>query len=64
MNSPKYKNISLKTNAAACITTTNFSSLLPKSCIKLYVKNVLFAVTQISKVFYPTADKDYIDKVI
>ena len=29
LNSPKYKNISLKTNAAACITTTNFSSLLP-----------------------------------
>ena len=44
LNSSKYKNLSLKTKAIACITTSNLSKFLPKKCIKLNVKNVLFAV--------------------
>ena len=36
-------------------------SLLPKSCIKILVKNVLFSTAQISKKFYPSADLDYPD---
>ena len=61
LNSSKYQNLSLKTNAAACITSPNLSKFLPKKCIKLNVKNVLFAVTQASKMFYPNADIDYPD---
>tara|TARA_B100000029_G_scaffold351259_1_gene343750 strand:- start:532 stop:1527 length:996 start_codon:yes stop_codon:yes gene_type:complete len=62
LNSSKYKDISLKTKAAACITTSNLSKFLPKECIKLDVKNTLFAVTLASRMFYPNADIDYPDK--
>ena len=61
LNSSKYQSLSLKTNAAACITSPNLSKYLPKKCIKLNVKNVLFAVTQASKMFYPNADIDFPD---
>ena len=61
LNSSKYKNLSLKTKAAACITTSNLSKFLPNNCIKLDVKNTLFAVTQVSRMFYPKADSDYPD---
>lgn len=64
LNSQKYKNISLKTKAAACITTSNLSKFLPKKCITLNVKNVLFAVTQASKMFYPYADIDLPDNYL
>ena len=62
LNSSKYSNLSIKTNAAACITSPNLSKFLPDKCIKLNVKNVLFAVTQASKMFYPNADIDIPDK--
>ena len=52
LNSSKYKDVSYKTKAAACITTSSFSKFLPEQCIKLNVKNILLAVTQISKMFY------------
>ena len=61
LNSIKYKDFSLKTKATACITSSNFSQFLPRTCIKLEVKNILFAVTQVSKIFYPKADADYPD---
>ena len=61
LNSSRYKNLSLKTKAAACITTSNLSKFLPNNCIKLDVKNILFAVTQVSRMFYPKADIDYPD---
>ena len=59
LNSSKYRDLSLKTKAAACITSPNLSKLLPDKCIKLDVKNVLFAVTQVAKMFYPNADMDF-----
>ena len=62
LNSSKYKDLSLKTKAAACITSINLSKFLPEKCVKLDVKNVLFAVTKASKMFYPNADIDYPDK--
>jgi len=62
LNSSKYQNLSLKTKAAACITTSNLSKFLPEKCIKLDVKNVLFAVTQVARMFYPNADMDLPDK--
>ena len=61
LNSSKYKNLSLKTKAAACITTSNLTKFLPDHCIKIDVKNTLFAVTQVSRMFYPKADIDYPD---
>jgi len=62
LNSSKYKDLSSKTKAAACITTENLSKFLPDKCIKLDVKNVLFAATKASKMFYPNADIDFPDK--
>ena len=62
LNSSKYQEVSLKTKAAACITSPNLSKFLPKKCIKLDVKNVLFAVTQVAKMFYPNADMDIPDE--
>ena len=61
LNSSKYQKESLNTKAFACITSLNLSKHLPEKCIKLNVKNVLFAVTQVSKLFYPNADLDYPD---
>jgi UDP-3-O-[3-hydroxymyristoyl] glucosamine N-acyltransferase len=62
LNSIKYKDLSIKTEAAACITTSNLLNFLPKNCVKLNVKNVLFALTQVSRLFYPNADIDNPDK--
>ena len=62
LNSIKYKDLSIKTQATACITTSNLLNYLPKNCIKLNVKNVLFALTQVSRLFYPNADIDKLDK--
>ena len=62
LNSIKYKDVSAKTKAAACITTSNLSKFLPKECIKLDVKNTLFAVTQVSKMFYPNGEIDFLDE--
>ena len=62
LNSSKYQELSLKTKAAACITSPNLSKFLPEKCINLDVKNVLFAVTQVTKMFYPNADLDIPDE--
>jgi len=62
LNSNKYKEESLSTKAAACITSPNLSKFLPKECIKLNVKNVLFSVTLVAKMFYPKAETDYLDE--
>ena len=61
LNSSRYKDVSLKTKAVACITSPNLSKFLPDKCIKLNVRNILLAVTQVSKMFYPKADMDYPD---
>jgi UDP-3-O-[3-hydroxymyristoyl] glucosamine N-acyltransferase len=61
LNSNKYQNLSLKTKASVCITSQNLSKFLPKNCIKLDVKNVLFAVNIVAKMFYPKADMDISD---
>ena len=37
LNSSKYKDLSLKTKAAACITSPNLSKFLPKKCVKIDV---------------------------
>jgi len=62
LNSSKYQSLSLKTNAAACITSSNLSKFLPEKCIKIDVKNVLFAITQVVRMFYPKAEMDFPDE--
>ena len=61
-NKTKYKEILLKTQAGACITSLNLSQFLPPKCLKLIVDDVLTAVAKVSKMFYPKADKDYPDQ--
>jgi UDP-3-O-[3-hydroxymyristoyl] glucosamine N-acyltransferase len=62
LNSSKYQSLSLKTNAGACITSSNLSKFLPEKCIKIDVKNILFAVTQVARMFYPKAEMDFPDE--
>ena len=64
LHSGKYKDVSLKTKAAVCITSLNLSKFLPDKCIKLKVRNVLLAVNQVSRMFYPGADADYPDLTV
>ena len=61
-NSLDYKSYAEKTKAAACITTKNLEQYLPKECIRILVKNVLFSTAKISKKFYPESHLDYPDK--
>ena len=61
LNSSKYKEVSIKTKASACLTTANLSQFLPEKCITINVKNILLAITQVSKMFYPKADLDHHD---
>ena len=62
LHSSKYQSVSIKTKAAACITSQNLCKFLPEKCIKLDVKNTLFAVTQVAKMFFPKADIDFLDE--
>ena len=64
LNSIDYKNSALSTKAGACITTKNLEQFLPKTCIKILVKNVLFSTAKISQKFYPHAHLDYLDKTL
>ena len=61
-NSIDYKFQAEKTKAGACVTTDKLEQYLPKGCIKIVVKNVLFSTAKISKKFYPDADLDHPDK--
>ena len=64
LNSIDYKEDAIKTKASACITKKSLEQFLPKKCIKIFVKNVLFSTAQVSKKFYPNADLDYPDKTL
>ncbi len=62
LNSPDYIDSAKKTKASVCLTTTNLKKYLPKNCLVIIVKNVLFSVAKISKKFYPNADIDFPDQ--
>ena len=64
LNSIKYKNHANKTKASVCITKKNLEPFLPKKCIKIFVKNVLYSTAKITKKFYPMADIDYPDDTL
>ena len=60
-DSIKYKDFALRTKAGCCITSSKLENYLPKECIKIVVKNVLFELAKTTKKFYPSADIDYPD---
>ena len=61
-NSLDYIDSAKKTKASVCLTTKNLKKYLPKNCLVIIVKNVLFSVAEISKKFYPNADIDFPDQ--
>ena len=64
LNSIKYKEMSLKNKATACITSEDLVKFLPESCIKIIVANVLLSAAKVSKLFYPESDFDYLDQTL
>ena len=60
-HSKKYELQAAKTNASFCLTTKNLSYILPKTCKKIIVDNVLVATSKITKVFYPDSISDDFD---
>ena len=60
-HSRKYEHIASKTNASFCLTTSSLSKILPDSCNKIIVDNVLINTAKITKIFYPNSDTDDFD---
>ena len=63
-HSKKYESLASKTKASYCITSKNLSNLLPASCKKIIVDNVLIATAQITKIFYPNSITDDFDNTV
>ena len=63
-HSKKYEDLARKTKAAFCITTSNLSHILPKSCEAIIVDNVLIATAKITNIFYPDAILDHFDNSV
>ncbi len=57
-----YKDQVKLTKACCCLTTEKLKNYLPKNCIPIIVKNVLFDLANITRKFYPKADLDYLDE--
>ena len=60
-HSKKYELQASKTNASYCVTSANLAHLLPSTCKKIIVKNVLIAIAQITIIFYPQSVTDDFD---
>jgi UDP-3-O-[3-hydroxymyristoyl] glucosamine N-acyltransferase len=60
-HSKKYESFASITKASFCITTNNLSHLLPDTCNKIIVENVLITTAKITKMFYPDAVNDDFD---
>ena len=63
-HSKKYEPLASKTKASYCITSKNLSNLLPASCKKIIVDNVLITTAQITKIFYPNSITDDFDNTV
>ena len=57
----KYEAIASKTKASFCLTTNSLSHILPKTCFKIIVDNVLISTSKITKTFYPDSITDDFD---
>ena len=64
LNSKKYFEAAFKSKANFCITTNNLKHFLPKNCTPIIVKNVLLAVSLITKTFYPESINDEFDNTV
>ena len=60
-HSKKYKDTANKTKASFCLTYDSLKNDLPKKCIPLIVKNVLFSTSLITAKFYPSSVEDKFD---
>tara|TARA_B100001094_G_scaffold329031_1_gene390886 strand:+ start:180 stop:1160 length:981 start_codon:yes stop_codon:yes gene_type:complete len=60
-HSKKYETLASKTNASFCLTTKNLEHILPKSCKKIIVDNVLVSTSKVTKTFYPDSITDDFD---
>jgi len=58
LDSIDYINYAKSTKAICCITTDKLKNYLPKSCMPIIVKNVLFELCKVTRKFYPHADVD------
>ena len=63
-HSKKYESIASKTNASYCITTKNLSEILPSTCTKVIVDNVLICTAKITSIFYPNSITDDFDATV
>ena len=63
-HSKKYSSLASKTKASYCVTLENLSYLLPKTCKKIIVSNVLLTMANITKEFYPNSTVDDFDDTI
>ena len=59
-----YSELAAKTKASYCVTLDNLSHLLPKTCNKIIVKNVLLTMAKITKEFYPKSIVDDFDQTV
>ena len=57
-HSKKYELLASKTKASFCLTTKNLENILPKTCKKILVENVLISTAKITKTFYPSSITD------
>ncbi len=62
LDSIKYINLARTTKASYCLTTEKLKNYLPNSCEPILVKNVIFELCKVTKIFYPNADIDIPDK--
>ena len=60
-HSKKYESAASNTKALFCITTENLSKILPSTCNKIIVDNVLITIAKITKIFYPNSINDDFD---
>ena len=60
-HSKKYSSIAAKSKASYCVTLKNLKDFLPKKCKKIFVDNVLLAMSKITSKFYPDAVNDNFD---
>jgi len=63
-HSKNYSSLASKTKASYCVTLDNLSKLLPDSCKKIIVKNVLLSMAKITKEFYPNSLTDDFDNSV
>ena len=60
-HSKKYSELASTTKASYCLTNKNLAKFLPRSCKKIIVNNILIALAQITKEFYPYSITDNFD---